>query len=192
MGSSVQSTSRGNSSQKKLLDAFISLLRSKSYEQITISDICREADMNRKTFYRNFTQKEDLIYFLIDELFISYISDDEGIGNSPNAMTHFLTFYRDKHELMGLLSQNRLLFLFISYATEYSHRDVESYSDYRKYHWDMDFIVAGTINVYERWRKENFTTPVEVIVEELKTTFSGCSMFDDMFFSSIHSGDRRR
>jgi AcrR family transcriptional regulator len=47
-----------------LLDAFQSLLREKSFEDITVQDIAARATVNRATFYAHFIDK----YALVDEL----------------------------------------------------------------------------------------------------------------------------
>ena len=41
-------------SRKVMIDAFEHLLRAKPYEDITVTDIAREADVDRKTFYKHF------------------------------------------------------------------------------------------------------------------------------------------
>ena len=43
-----------------LQHAFISLIRKKGYEAITIKDICDAANIGRSTFYAHYTSKEDL------------------------------------------------------------------------------------------------------------------------------------
>ena len=43
-----------------LQHAFLSLIRQKRYEAITIKDICDAADVGRSTFYAHYTSKDDL------------------------------------------------------------------------------------------------------------------------------------
>jgi AcrR family transcriptional regulator len=51
-----------------LYDALIALVRRKPYEQITIDDILRQADIGRSTFYAHFTSKDDLLQRSLERL----------------------------------------------------------------------------------------------------------------------------
>jgi AcrR family transcriptional regulator len=50
--------------RKLLLDAFLSLMAEKSFDDITVQDIAARATVNRATFYAHFVDK----YALVDEL----------------------------------------------------------------------------------------------------------------------------
>ena len=47
--------------RKSIQNAYLNLLRQKGTEKITISDIAREADIDRKTFYLHYDSPEDII-----------------------------------------------------------------------------------------------------------------------------------
>ncbi len=55
--------------RKLLLDAFLSLLSEKSYEEITIQEIATRATVNRATFYAHFVDKCALVDDFIREIF---------------------------------------------------------------------------------------------------------------------------
>ena len=48
-------------------EAFFKLLREKGFEKITVTDVCREANINRGTFYLHYVDKYDLLNAMIDE-----------------------------------------------------------------------------------------------------------------------------
>lgn len=48
--------------------ALLSLLAVKHYDEITITDIVKQADFNRGTFYIHYEQKDDLLRDLMDEM----------------------------------------------------------------------------------------------------------------------------
>ena len=60
-------------------EALINLLEVKSFEYITISDICKQAGVNRSTFYLHYENLNDLLEettrYLFDG-FLSYFSDN--------------------------------------------------------------------------------------------------------------------
>lgn len=53
-------------------DALFNLMKRKPFQQITITEICEEAAIGRKTFYRNFELREDIIDFKLDLLCNDY------------------------------------------------------------------------------------------------------------------------
>lgn len=67
-------------SKKALRSALISLMETKGFEAITVNDLCSAADLNRGTFYNHFSDKEDLLATLEDEVMddISCIQSEMG------------------------------------------------------------------------------------------------------------------
>jgi AcrR family transcriptional regulator len=82
--------------ERGLREAFLRLLFEKGYDAISIQDIATEAEAARVTFYRHYTNKEELLIDCIDEIYenlagsISQVSDEEfRLGNTP-----LLAFYK--------------------------------------------------------------------------------------------------
>ncbi|HBU9598683.1 TPA: TetR/AcrR family transcriptional regulator C-terminal domain-containing protein [Staphylococcus pseudintermedius] len=57
--------------QKALKQTILNLLQEKKIEEITVTDICEESEIVRRTFYAHYTDKYDLIEHIMDD----YISD---------------------------------------------------------------------------------------------------------------------
>ncbi len=60
----VKNNKRRKQSQEKIEKVFIELLQTKEITQITVSDICKLTELNRSTFYANYTD----IYELADKI----------------------------------------------------------------------------------------------------------------------------
>lgn len=58
-------------SKKKIVDSFIKLRSKKSLERITVAELCRNADINKSTFYAHYRD----IYDLSDQIENSIIQD---------------------------------------------------------------------------------------------------------------------
>lgn len=52
----------------KLSDALVFLLNKKSFEYITIKDICEVAKVNRSTFYLHYSNTNDLLDEVVERL----------------------------------------------------------------------------------------------------------------------------
>lgn len=74
-----KSESKYFNTAKKMDKALISLLEEKPFEYITVSEICKRADVNRSTFYLHYENTVDLLdetaRFLLDN-FMSYFNVD--------------------------------------------------------------------------------------------------------------------
>ena len=55
------------SSQKQIAEAFVRLLRRQPYSSISISAICKEAEVSRQTFYSLFEAKENIVLYILDK-----------------------------------------------------------------------------------------------------------------------------
>ena len=70
--------------KKTIKDTFISLLSEKDIKKITVSEICKLADINRATFYRYYLDVYDLLDKIqeefIEELKNPYIEDTSRVS----------------------------------------------------------------------------------------------------------------
>lgn len=54
---------------QSLFEAMLALLEEKTYEEITVIDICKESRVHRATFYKHFEDKNSFFAFCIEMLF---------------------------------------------------------------------------------------------------------------------------
>ena len=54
-------------SQAQIAQALLNLLAEKSYQEISICELCREAGVSRQTFYSLFSSKDNVIIFILKE-----------------------------------------------------------------------------------------------------------------------------
>ena len=57
----VKEDLRVKRTKKALTEAFIQLLSEKSFEEITVNELCSTADIRRATFYKHYTDKFDFL-----------------------------------------------------------------------------------------------------------------------------------
>lgn len=50
------------------------------FDEITVTRICQEAEVGRKTFYRHFEEKKDVVMLMIDHLREEYEKELEHIS----------------------------------------------------------------------------------------------------------------
>ncbi|MFF2480334.1 TetR/AcrR family transcriptional regulator [Paenibacillus sp. NPDC058071] len=58
-----------------ILDAFVALLNKRDFNDITVSDITKQATVNRATFYAHFADKYALLDTLLSDTFMEYVQN---------------------------------------------------------------------------------------------------------------------
>ena len=58
----VKNNKKAKMSVENITNAVFDLLKSSSYEELTVKDICKIAGVNRSTFYSHFDSIEDILY----------------------------------------------------------------------------------------------------------------------------------
>lgn len=97
--------------KERIYTAVIELLKLKSFDQITIKDICERATISRSGFYLHYLDKYDLVEQYQLE-FMSHVNQFiyEAIeGNTPmeKIMINLLYFFKDDGTLLGLLISDK-------------------------------------------------------------------------------------
>ena len=96
-------------SKKEIFEALLRLMAQHPYEEITVKQIALEAQLERKTFYRNFTSKDDVLEAILDELVDEYKHDLITIrGVSPIEI--IFGFCMKKKRLLLLFDKNNMMY----------------------------------------------------------------------------------
>ncbi|MDR3292482.1 MAG: TetR family transcriptional regulator C-terminal domain-containing protein [Clostridiales bacterium] len=97
-------------SQKSVSAALIELMNEMPYEDITVTDICQKACVVRKTFYRNFNAKGDVVQYILDDAFKLFSSTlDLSHTDIRNILEKIYTHIKEKGKFIVLLVQNGLV-----------------------------------------------------------------------------------
>ena len=92
-------------SQHMIADALFSLMKRKSFSKITVTEICEEAAIGRKTFYRNFELREDVIEFKLDMMRREYQEELQLLPVVQRLYYHF-AYIQEHADYFILLHQN--------------------------------------------------------------------------------------
>ena len=108
-------------SKQWILEALLKLMEEKNYEKITIKELTARADLDRKTFYRNFRSKEEVLYLQLQELCDLYIQMLQDLPQlSAYSVTEaYFSLCRQYAHFFMLLKRNNLLFLVLQKFDEY-------------------------------------------------------------------------
>lgn len=104
-------------SQTEITEALISLMHKYPYNEISVKQIILEARLARKTFYRNFASKDDVLMSLIRRILREYF---ETVSYEKGNMLPTVFSVADKHrDLLMLLDKNDMLYVTLTCFNEY-------------------------------------------------------------------------
>lgn len=145
-------------SQKHICETMLELLTKLPFDDITITLLCQEAHLVRKTFYRNFETKEDVLICMLDYHLLEYIKElSAHISTKEEFLTHFYLFWKEKYGYLKTLQENALFYLlnrlYLHYIEElHSILSTSSLDFFQgKDAYPMVFYLGGLCNILGYW-----------------------------------------
>lgn len=171
-----QTNNKAIQSQNAILEAFIQLLNRKPMNEITISKLCMEAKVGRRTFYRNFDRKEDVLAFYIDKIYAEF---EWNLQNSNGDFVFtYLSFIKKYSSIMALLQKNNILHLLSSkFAAQYQNY-LPMLNHKVKQQYKSAYVVAVVNAIVSEWAKREFKESIENIIKIISNVIESISNGD--------------
>ena len=151
-------------SQELICRALCALMADLPFEEITVTRICQEAGVGRKTFYRNYERKEDVLEQMIIYLREEYARELLRIPIAEAVRYHF-TFLSERLEFMKLIYSAGKISLLNERFSELRPMVMPKWSDDERANaYRTVAAVAGTEAVVRLWAERGFRETVEELV----------------------------
>ena len=160
-------------SQELICRAVCALMAELPFGEITVTRICQEAGVGRKTFYRNFQEKEDVVLLMIDHLRAEY---EQGLLHIPvneAARYHFEFLTRRMDFLLLLYKAGQISMLTERFSVLQSAVMPRWSDDERENAYRTAAAVAGTEAVVRLWAERGFRESVDELVQLLDYALGG-------------------
>lgn len=95
--------------QRQLEQCLLDLLTDTSYASITIGQICEQADISRKSFYRYFDSKDGCLHALLDHTIMdasTYYLSGNNADDSQAFYVRIFEFWKKQKPLLDALEKN--------------------------------------------------------------------------------------
>ena len=176
-----------------IIEAFIDLLKTKSFEEIKTTEICKKALVSRNTFYRKFNSKNDIVEKIADNLIANYISQIQ--SKSPEKFQDLITivfqFGKDNFEILKTLSDNNLLSIVLKKLNSLGpklYQSVElpwhTFSSDDSIKIMMNFFIGGFWNILTDWISNPSKYSIDELAEKTTAALENVIMF--IWFSLVH------
>ena len=167
---------RTTMTKKLLQNSLIEILAKKPIHEITIKEVCDNADINRSTFYRHYNTP----HALLDEIYDNMYADIMAITtkyrnesfNSAELLTQILTYCEENRKLcLVLLSENGELKIGKSFSERITQSVIISpevnSSELQMY--VVQFVAAGMANFIWTWLKNENRLPAKTVARGVST-----------------------
>lgn len=113
-------TERAAQQQRRIEVCLLTELGKRDYHDITVSALCEQAELSRKTFYRLFGSKEDVLLALIDHTLMDYekfrLTPAQIQPNAPAELQRFFCYWIVNKPLLDALKANHQSSLLLEQA----------------------------------------------------------------------------
>lgn len=152
-------------SRKQITDALLKLMEKYPYEDISVKQIVLETDLVRKTFYRNYSSKDDVLRSHIRSILLDYF---EIVNNARgDVLTTIFEFAVENKKLLMLLDKNDMLYVVLQGMNEFimsvktkQNQELNPFSKLFE-GLDSDYLISlntgGIWNVISLWVRRGMT-----------------------------------
>ena len=181
---------RVSRTKAKLFASFTELLSEKTFEDITISEICSRADVRRATFYKHFSDKYDFLAGLTRQLRLKFEErfQDEMLLTRKTPTDYYFEYLKalidflcKNNTIVNLIFDSEIASSLLSVIVEENYIKTKERLDA-----DMKnglkivaspdtvaiYLAGGISNAITKWLKEGKKTPRDEFISEINALIS--------------------
>jgi len=160
--------------QKQIEECLFDNLLQRPYPSVSISDLCHQLGISRKSFYNYFPDKDSCFRAIISRKIQSCIlhltKDVPENATQEEIIAIYLTFWKEERSLLDIIVRNNLLTLLIDqciYFLREENQIILPFLNTPKLQTEA-FVLAGFVSIHItlilQWYLQGFQTPLEDIV----------------------------
>lgn len=168
-------TDKSSSRQRRLEQGLLEVMQKRQYDEITVSDLCAELQIPRKSFYRYFSSKEGALLALIDHALMDYdIFNTHTVQDGKDAPLYYMeqvfVYWIQHRSLLDALEKSGLSGVLIQRAMKFT-KDMDTLprfmqiSDRRLREYGTMFMVCGLITMIVQWHHDGFSKSAEEMAQ---------------------------
>ncbi len=170
----IKNNRRKRASMQKIERVLVELLQTKELHQISVSDICKRANLNRSTFYANYVDiygLADAIREKLEAQVAEPYKDEVTQGFNPN---NYLMLFRH-------IEQNQIFYrtyFKLGYDEQYQilaydYNLAEKHLGNRFINYHMEFFKSGLTRIIKMWLQNGCKETPEEMFEIIKSEYRG-------------------
>lgn len=169
-------TEQSSSRQRQLEEGMLEAMRSKQYDEITVTDLCAHMQIPRKSFYRYFSSKEGALHALIDHCLLDFegyagpyfLSDKRTLLQD---MERLFDYWQNQSSLLDALAKSNMSGVLVQRAISHSlseealpRRFLPEDERITQEYVTM-FTVCGIMSMVVQWHRDGYCQSVHQMAE---------------------------
>lgn len=164
--------------QKQIEDCLYANLLQRTYTSVSVSDLCHQMEISRKSFYNYFPDKDSCFRSIISrklrQCSLAITANMPDGSSQDDVIATLLNFWKQERAFIDIVVRNNLLLLLIDQTLQFmTHEDRTILEFLNTPQLESDeFILASYVNVHLtmilQWYQKNFEVPVEEMVRKYK------------------------
>lgn len=149
-------------SQNLICESFLEILSEKPYDKITITEVCKNANLVRETFYRNFSSKKAVVKRILDYKFeeLYELNSADPSHDMDRIFINYFSYWKEEKDFLYLLINNQLFQIMLSKTLELVYIKIDEIIGNRENEKTKKYIASlysGAINnLLYSWVKNDF------------------------------------
>ncbi len=174
----IKNNKRKRESMQKLEQVLIEFLQTKELNQISVSDICKKADLNRSTFYANYVDIFELADTIREKLEaeVSELFKDE-ITEGFNSNNYLVLFQHIKENQIFYRTYFKLGYDEKYKIWQYDYNLAKKHFGDRFIEYHMEFFKSGLNRIIKIWLQNGCKETPEEMFEIIKSEYRGREEF---------------
>ncbi len=170
---------RKKESKRKIEKAFMQLIQTKEINEITVTDLVKNAKINRSTFYVNYLDIYDLAKQLKDRMFqdILELYQEEAI-KQKHSYDYLKLFKHIKDNQIYYKTMFKLNFDFMNYYDNHLEYDdaIKYYGTTKNIDYHIEFFKAGISAIIKKWLLNGCIESPEEMIKIINSEYKGKSL----------------
>lgn len=160
--------------QRQIEECLFDNLLQRPYPSVSISDLCHQLGISRKSFYNYFPDKDSCFRAIISRklrnCILSLTTDLPEKATLEDAIAYYLSYWKNEKALLDVIIRNNLVYLLGEQCIHFLLEEDTTFLpflDTPRLKAD-EFVLAGFVNLQitliMQWYMQNFSTPLEEMV----------------------------
>ena len=167
-------------SKKRFTAALLELMKVYPYPDITVTQLSQEAELSRKTFYRLFDDKDDVLTLLFDGLYYECFAaiKVQNIKRYWDLVQLYFDFWGSRREILALLNKSGLLPRLFEYVYRHGEsifiavRTMETAKEFAPtLPYLLAYSIGGMHSMLMKWVESGMSVPSEALIAQLRAGF---------------------
>lgn len=163
-------TEQSATRQHQLEEGLLAAICTHRYDELSVSDLCTQLNIPRKSFYRYFSSKEGALHALLDHTLMRfegfYAPSPEQKRSLHRDLCQFFLFWQSQKPLLDALEKNDLSGLLIQRSIAYALSDTAMprrflpKDDPATQEQVVMFAVCGLMSMVITWHRDGFVRSI--------------------------------